>query len=607
MEVFKKCAAIRVMRTATESSRRRPGRLKSRPSDAGAGDRVSREDVPIEIVHFADPWCWWSWGLEPILQRLREVYGDNVKVTYKMGGEFETLAEWMRENGVDERGTADWILESVALMNMPVRPDYYFRSKVESSFPACRAFKAAELQSRELAAKYFRRMMEAFGLECLPATDETLVKLGAEVGLDKERLRKDTHSDAVEDAFERDREEMARAHANFDALLIRNRQGQAEMKGATFTSKPFEDIVDKLAPGLPKRSPADILEYLEHHRDVTTANEIASVFRIGVEDAEIRLSQLERAGFLTDHDFEGIEAWRWKGTKADKLPLEIAKISHVPPEVQVETVSDLKPIITKAVQSLYTEVATRPDKGYHFPLGLEALRYVGYPEEDLRKLPPTATESFAGVGYPHAANAIHPGETVLDIGSGSGTDVLFASLKTGPSGKVYGLDITPAMIAKARGNIERIGAKNIEILAGDATQIPLPDSSVDVVTSNGVLNLVPDKVAAFAEIHRVLRPGGRLQLADIVVQEDVGTVCGLNPQLWADCIGGAAVETEYLETIKSAGFSDVRVLKRLDYFAKSASESTRRITKTFGAESVVVAAGKPKDSRESRSVGESPR
>src|SRR5438445_5575284 len=289
-------------------------------------------DRPIEIVHFADPWCWWSWGLEPILQRLREVYGDNVKGTYKMGGEFETLAEWMRENGVDERGTADWILESVALMNMPVRPDYYFRSKVESSFPACRAFKAAELQSRELAAKYFRRMVEAFGLECLPATDETLVKLGAEVGLDKERLRKDTHSDAVEDAFERDREEMARAHANFDALLIRNRQGQAEMKGATFTSKPFEDIVDKLAPGLPKRSPADILEYLEHHRDVTTANEIASVFRIGVEDAEIRLFQLERAGFLTDHDFEGIEAWRWKGTKADKLPLEIAKISHVPPK-----------------------------------------------------------------------------------------------------------------------------------------------------------------------------------------------------------------------------------------------------------------------------------
>src|SRR2546428_8365932 len=107
------------------------------------------------------------------------------------------------------------------------------------------------------------------------------------------------------------------------------------------------------------------------------------------------------------------------------------------------------------------------------------------------------------------------------------------------------------MIAKARGNIKGIGAKNIEILAGDATKVPLPDASVDVVTSNGVLNLVPDKPAAFAEIYRVLKPGGRLQLADIVVQSDVGAVCGLNPQLWADCIGGAAVEAGLYSTLKS--------------------------------------------------------
>ncbi|HEX9341291.1 MAG TPA: methyltransferase domain-containing protein [Thermoplasmata archaeon] len=182
---------------------------------------------------------------------------------------------------------------------------------------------------------------------------------------------------------------------------------------------------------------------------------------------------------------------------------------------------------------------------------------------------------------------------MLDIGSGSGTDILFASLKVGSSGNVYGLDITPAMIAKAQSNIERMGVKNVRILEGDATRIPLPDGSVDVVTSNGVLNLVPDKSSAFREIYRVLKPGGRLQLADIVVQSDVGDVCGLNPQLWADCIGGAAVEPEYLETIGSAGFHDVRILKRLDYFSRSSSESTKRITKTFGAESVVVAARKP--------------
>jgi SAM-dependent methyltransferase len=182
---------------------------------------------------------------------------------------------------------------------------------------------------------------------------------------------------------------------------------------------------------------------------------------------------------------------------------------------------------------------------------------------------------------------------VLDVGSGSGTDVLYASLKAGARGKVYGLDITPAMIAKARANVARMGAGNVEILEGPATEVPLPDGSVDVVTSNGVLNLVPDKAAAFREIFRVLKPGGRLQLADIVVREDVGAVCGLNPQLWADCIGGAAVEAEYLEAIRGAGFRDVRILSRIDYFAKSSSESTRRITRTFGAESVVVAAAKP--------------
>src|SRR3989442_1617527 len=134
-------------------------------------------------------------------------------------------------------------------------------------------------------------------------------------------------------------------------------------------------------------------------------------------------------------------------------------------------------------------------------------------------------------------------------GSGSGTDVLYATLKVGPKGTVYGLDITPAMIAKARTNIAKTGARNVQILEGDATKIPLPDGSVDVVTSNGVLNLVPDKPAAFGEIFRVLKRGGHLQLADIVVAKDVGAVCRLNPPLSADCIGGAAVEKEYMATI----------------------------------------------------------
>src|SRR5207245_9596491 len=156
-----------------------------------------------------------------------------------------------------------------------------------------------------------------------------------------------------------------------------------------------------------------------------------------------------------------------------------------------------------------------------------------------------------------------------------------------------GRGTTAAMIAKRRTNIAKMGARNLLNLERDVTRIPRRDRGVDVVTSNGVLNLVPDKPAAFEEIFRVLKDGGRLQLADIVVEEDVGAVCGLNPQLWADCIGGAAVEKEYLATIQDAGFCDVRILRKVDYFAKSSSESTKRITKSFGAKSVVVSAAKP--------------
>lgn len=250
-------------------------------------------------------------------------------------------------------------------------------------------------------------------------------------------------------------------------------------------------------------------------------------------------------------------------------------------------------IITRAVTGLYTQVATNPTKPYHFPLGKKALLFVGYPQEELDSLPETALESFAGVGYPHMSDAIHTGDTVLDIGSGSGTDVLFASLRTGPEGRIFGLDITDAMIEKARANIDKMAAKNVKIIKGDATKMPLDDASIDVVTSNGVLNLVPDKKKAISEIFRVLKLGGRIQIADIVVQNDVQKVCGLIPQLWADCIGGAAVESEYLKTIKDTGFEDVKIINRIDYFAASESDNTKRLTKTFGAESVVIVGTKP--------------
>lgn len=149
------------------------------------------------------------------------------------------------------------------------------------------------------------------------------------------------------------------------------------------------------------------------------------------------------------------------------------------------------------------------------------------------------------------------------------------------------------MIEKARANVDKMQAKNVKIIKGDATEMPFEDASIDVVTSNGVLNLVPDKKRAFQEIFRVLKPGGRIQIADIVVQSDVQKVCGLIPQLWADCIGGAAVESEYLKTIKDGGFENVKILNRIDYFSASESENTKRLTRTFEAESVVIVGTKP--------------
>ena len=554
------------------------------------GRRATEEPPVVTVVHFADPWCWWSWGLEPVLQRLKEVYGHRLEIEYRMGGTFERLDQWMKEYAVDERSAVDWIRESIGMHHMPLDPGYILRT--ESTYPACLAVTAAGLQDRGKAERYLRRLMEGFMVEGRTSTPAEFAQRAQQVGLDGGKVTRDMGSKKVTDAFAADRRAMKDRGMNFLSLAI-EADGRTETKSEVFSARPFEEIIDRLAPGLPKRSPVDILEYMERHTGtLTPAHEIAEVFQISDADAAARLRNLQGAGLLESVRHADASFFTVKKVTLDRLPLDVVKMSHVPPEARVTAVTDLTPIVTAAVKNLYTEVATRPDAEYHFPLGLEALRFVGYPEADLRKLPPTATESFAGVGYPFATNSIRAGDTVLDIGSGSGTDILYSGLKTGSGGTVLGLDFTPAMIEKARRNIAKMGATNVKILEGSATRIPLPDASVDVVTSNGVLNLVPDKAAAFREIHRVLRPGGRLQLADIVVQQDVGAVCGLNPQLWADCIGGAAVEAEYLKTIQESGFDDVRIVKRLDYFSKSGSDSTRRITKTFGAESIVLAARK---------------
>jgi SAM-dependent methyltransferase len=249
--------------------------------------------------------------------------------------------------------------------------------------------------------------------------------------------------------------------------------------------------------------------------------------------------------------------------------------------------------ILDAVQRMYEDVASCPTKSFHFPTGRAACLNVGYPAEELDAIPATAVESFAGVGYPFAAGVICEGDTVVDVGSGSGTDLLIAARKTGPTGRVVGIDMTEAMVAKARANTERAGAAHVEVWQRDAEWLPLEDGTADVVTSNGVLNLVPDKAVAFREIWRVLRPGGRIQIADIVLSTPVSERSKANAQLWAECIVGAEPEEAYLALVREAGFEDVLVIDRLDYFAESTNEGTRRAASQYGAHTIVLTARKP--------------
>lgn len=255
--------------------------------------------------------------------------------------------------------------------------------------------------------------------------------------------------------------------------------------------------------------------------------------------------------------------------------------------------SEDRDVILDAVRRMYTDVAREPERGFHFPTGRAACEFEGYPGELLEPLPPEAVASYAGVGCPFVAGVIREGDDVLDVGSGSGTDALIASGLVGPLGRVTGLDTTPAMRERLRENADRMGADNVRVLEGDAESIPLPDASVDVVTTNGVLNLVPDKPGAVGEIHRVLRPGGRLQVADIVLGETPSEACRSKPELWAECIVGATREDDYLDLFRDAGFRDLEVLSRLDYFARSPSEETKELAASLGAEAVVLRAGKP--------------
>jgi SAM-dependent methyltransferase len=185
-----------------------------------------------------------------------------------------------------------------------------------------------------------------------------------------------------------------------------------------------------------------------------------------------------------------------------------------------------------AIQDEYAEVATTPTKGFHFHTGRPLAAMLGYDRSETDALPDAIVESFAGVGNPFAFGRLHPGEVVVEIGSGAGFDAVLAARQVGPTGRVIGVDMTPAMVDKARANATLLGLPHLELRHGYAEELPASDDMADVVISNGVINLSPDKAAVFREIVRVLKPGGRVQFADIVVEKPVPESAKENIDLW---------------------------------------------------------------------------
>jgi arsenite methyltransferase len=190
-------------------------------------------------------------------------------------------------------------------------------------------------------------------------------------------------------------------------------------------------------------------------------------------------------------------------------------------------------LLRSEIQRTYADVSTKPDQEFIFPTGRAWALDLGYPPDLLARVPEASCESFAGVANPFSMGALEPGEDVLDVGCGAGMDSLVAAQMVGATGSVTGIDMTPEMVAKARGSIAEMGLGNVRIVEGSAERLPFDDASFDVVISNGVIDLIPDKDAVFSEITRVLRPGGRIQLADVTIQNPVSEDSKRDIDLWA--------------------------------------------------------------------------
>ena len=243
------------------------------------------------------------------------------------------------------------------------------------------------------------------------------------------------------------------------------------------------------------------------------------------------------------------------------------------------------------VKAMYKAVAEEPHGRFHFEMGRHLAQRLGYPPGELDRLPPEAVESFAGVGYHLGLAAITPGERVVDLGSGSGMDLFLAARQAGPGSEVIGVDMTQEQLAKARRLAARDGYTTVRLELGYIEQAPVDDRSADVVISNGVINLCDDKTAVFREIARILKPGGRTAISDIVTERQLTDAIVCDVSLWASCIGGAMQQDDYLRAIRDAGLDLCETRDNAQY--QFISDSAQGATRTFGVKSITVLAAKP--------------
>jgi arsenite methyltransferase len=241
------------------------------------------------------------------------------------------------------------------------------------------------------------------------------------------------------------------------------------------------------------------------------------------------------------------------------------------------------------VKDMYRHVAEDPHGDYHFELGRPLAERLGYPGEVLDRIPDGAIESFAGVGYFFDLADLRPGESVLDLGSGSGMDVFFAASQVGSQGRVVGIDFSAEQLAKARQLAATEGFDQVELREGRIETLPVEDEGFDCVISNGVINLSPEKERVFAEVARALRPGGRLAVADIVSEQQLKESIVCDADLWASCIGGAAQQDDYREAISSTGLL-LDDLRENPY--RFLSDRARDASEEYGVKSVSLLARK---------------